>query len=139
MLSAAAKHKSSMENNGMYCMYHPDIRAGTEDGVQGVQWAHHEKLVIIDQSTAFVGGIDLCIGRYEIHGRNSLRKFSFPGMVSHILSFKWHNGPSLMKCISIPKISRNPDPNLIRYMESKLNFCEIPYHSHLWYIKSQPN
>ena len=77
MLSAGAKHKSSMENNGMYCMYHPDIRAGTEDGVQGVQWAHHEKLVIIDQSTAFVGGIDLCIGRYEIHGRKSLRKLFF--------------------------------------------------------------
>ena len=27
-------------------------------------WAHHEKLVIIDQSVAFVGGIDLAYGRW---------------------------------------------------------------------------
>lgn len=28
-------------------------------------WTHHEKLVIIDQSVAFVGGIDLAFGRYD--------------------------------------------------------------------------
>lgn len=28
-------------------------------------WAHHEKLCIIDQSVAFLGGIDLCYGRYD--------------------------------------------------------------------------
>lgn len=28
-------------------------------------WAHHEKVVIIDQSVAFVGGIDLAFGRWD--------------------------------------------------------------------------
>lgn len=28
-------------------------------------WAHHEKLCIIDQTVAFLGGIDLCYGRYD--------------------------------------------------------------------------
>ena len=28
-------------------------------------WAHHEKLVIVDQKIAFVGGIDLCYGRWD--------------------------------------------------------------------------
>lgn len=28
-------------------------------------WAHHEKLCVIDQTVAFVGGIDLCYGRYD--------------------------------------------------------------------------
>lgn len=28
-------------------------------------WAHHEKLCIVDQSIAFVGGIDLCYGRFD--------------------------------------------------------------------------
>nr|XP_030719482.1 phospholipase D1 isoform X1 [Globicephala melas] len=28
-------------------------------------WAHHEKLIIIDQSVAFVGGIDLAYGRWD--------------------------------------------------------------------------
>lgn len=28
-------------------------------------WSHHEKCVVIDQSVAFMGGIDLCFGRYD--------------------------------------------------------------------------
>lgn len=28
-------------------------------------WAHHEKICIIDQTMAFMGGIDLCYGRYD--------------------------------------------------------------------------
>uniref|UniRef100_A0A8D0HBB4 Phospholipase n=1 Tax=Sphenodon punctatus TaxID=8508 RepID=A0A8D0HBB4_SPHPU len=28
-------------------------------------WAHHEKLVVVDQSVAFVGGIDLAYGRWD--------------------------------------------------------------------------
>ncbi|XP_014276337.1 phospholipase D1 isoform X1 [Halyomorpha halys] len=28
-------------------------------------WAHHEKLVVIDQTVAFLGGIDLCYGRWD--------------------------------------------------------------------------
>nr|XP_048719976.1 phospholipase D1 isoform X2 [Caretta caretta] len=28
-------------------------------------WAHHEKLIVIDQSVAFVGGIDLAYGRWD--------------------------------------------------------------------------
>ncbi|EJD74136.1 phospholipase D [Loa loa] len=28
-------------------------------------WAHHEKLIVIDQLIAFVGGVDLCFGRWD--------------------------------------------------------------------------
>jgi phospholipase D1/2 len=28
-------------------------------------WSHHEKCVIIDQSIAFMGGVDLCFGRWD--------------------------------------------------------------------------
>lgn len=28
-------------------------------------WAHHEKMVAIDQSVAFVGGLDLAFGRWD--------------------------------------------------------------------------
>ena len=28
-------------------------------------WSHHAKLVIIDQSIAFVGGLDICYGRWD--------------------------------------------------------------------------
>ncbi|KAI9311735.1 hypothetical protein BX666DRAFT_2143485 [Dichotomocladium elegans] len=28
-------------------------------------WAHHEKILVIDSRLAFIGGIDLCFGRYD--------------------------------------------------------------------------
>lgn len=28
-------------------------------------WAHHEKIVVVDQTVAFLGGIDLCYGRWD--------------------------------------------------------------------------
>jgi phospholipase D1/2 len=28
-------------------------------------WSHHEKIVIIDKKVGFLGGIDLCYGRYD--------------------------------------------------------------------------
>ena len=43
-------------------MRHPDhapiLQAST------IFWAHHEKIVVVDQSLAFVGGLDLCYGRW---------------------------------------------------------------------------
>ena len=39
---------------------HPDPSRGGP-----LLWSHHEKLVIVDQSYAFVGGIDLCFGRWD--------------------------------------------------------------------------
>lgn len=42
-------------------MRHPDHYVGTGT----FMWAHHEKLVIIDQLIAFVGGVDLCYGRWD--------------------------------------------------------------------------
>ena len=32
---------------------------------QKLYWTHHQKFVVIDQQLAFLGGIDLCFGRYD--------------------------------------------------------------------------
>ncbi|AET40740.1 phospholipase D Ecym_6364 [Eremothecium cymbalariae DBVPG len=48
-------------------------------------WAHHEKLVVIDHTIAFMGGIDLCYGRYDTpehvlrDDSPELQKQNFPG------------------------------------------------------------
>ncbi|KAK5643236.1 hypothetical protein RI129_007081 [Pyrocoelia pectoralis] len=47
-------------NDNIKVMRHPQH---AKSGV--FLWAHHEKLVIVDQSIAFVGGIDLCYGRWD--------------------------------------------------------------------------
>lgn len=30
-------------------------------------WAHHEKILVVDQTYAFLGGVDLCYGRWDDH------------------------------------------------------------------------
>ncbi|XP_016989766.2 phospholipase D2 isoform X1 [Drosophila rhopaloa] len=54
--STLAKHEN------IKVMRHPDHARG---GI--LLWAHHEKIVVIDQSYAFMGGIDLCYGRWDDH------------------------------------------------------------------------
>ncbi|XP_013885644.1 phospholipase D1 [Austrofundulus limnaeus] len=41
-------------------MRHPDHVSSTV-----YLWAHHEKIIVVDQSVAFVGGIDLAYGRWD--------------------------------------------------------------------------
>lgn len=48
-------------------------------------WAHHEKMTVIDHSIAFMGGIDLCYGRYDTpqhvlrDDKSNLQDQIFPG------------------------------------------------------------
>ena len=48
-------------------------------------WSHHEKICIIDTQVAFLGGIDLCLGRYDTNDHpivdleDKNGKFMFPG------------------------------------------------------------
>ena len=35
--------------------------------VYSSRWSHHEKVVVVDRSIAFVGGIDLAFGRWDTH------------------------------------------------------------------------
>ena len=54
-------------------------------GTSSILWSHHEKLVIIDQKIAFVGGLDLCWGRYDtgkhpiVEEENSSHTYYYPG------------------------------------------------------------
>eukprot|EP01094_Clydonella_sp_ATCC50884_P017157 TRINITY_DN2931_c1_g1_i1.p1 TRINITY_DN2931_c1_g1~~TRINITY_DN2931_c1_g1_i1.p1 ORF type:complete len:1082 (+),score=270.33 TRINITY_DN2931_c1_g1_i1:44-3247(+) len=31
-----------------------------------VKWSHHQKTIVVDQRIAFVGGLDLCLGRWDL-------------------------------------------------------------------------
>eukprot|EP00602_Paraphysomonas_sp_CaronLab_P007254 CAMPEP_0185035158 /NCGR_PEP_ID=MMETSP1103-20130426/25973_1 /TAXON_ID=36769 /ORGANISM="Paraphysomonas bandaiensis, Strain Caron Lab Isolate" /LENGTH=1446 /DNA_ID=CAMNT_0027572105 /DNA_START=681 /DNA_END=5021 /DNA_ORIENTATION=+ len=44
------------------CLRHPNKIFGNS---RAILWSHHEKLVIIDRCTAFVGGLDLAFNRYD--------------------------------------------------------------------------
>ena len=49
-------------------------------------WSYNEKLVIIDQNIGYVGGLDLCWGRWDTHkhpifeAQNNQQEYYFPGI-----------------------------------------------------------
>jgi phospholipase D1/2 len=48
-------------------MRHPDHNVLENAADMTFYWAHHEKFIVIDYNTAFIGGIDLCFGRWDTH------------------------------------------------------------------------
>lgn len=46
---------------------HKNIKVFRHPGIIIPQlWSHHEKSVIIDEKVAFMGGLDICFGRWDI-------------------------------------------------------------------------
>lgn len=55
-----SKQRLQSKHKNIKVLRHPDhAKAGV------FFWAHHEKIVVVDQTVAFVGGLDLCYGRWD--------------------------------------------------------------------------
>ncbi|KAL2130596.1 hypothetical protein VTI74DRAFT_6195 [Chaetomium olivicolor] len=48
-------------------MRHPDHNVLENAADMTFYWAHHEKFIVIDYEMAFIGGLDLCFGRWDNH------------------------------------------------------------------------
>ena len=46
-------------------MRHPDHNVFENASDMTFYWAHHEKFIVIDYALAFIGGLDLCFGRWD--------------------------------------------------------------------------
>ncbi|KAL7275374.1 hypothetical protein RUND412_001679 [Rhizina undulata] len=57
--------KGSKGHGNIIVMRHPDHDPFLHGADVTFYWAHHEKFIVIDHKLAFVGGIDLCFGRYD--------------------------------------------------------------------------
>ncbi|GAA5896328.1 uncharacterized protein JCM6883_006870 [Sporobolomyces salmoneus] len=61
MSSAHTKHFLEDLHENISVMRHPD-HAG---GEMTMMWSHHEKVVVVDNSVACIGGLDICFGRWD--------------------------------------------------------------------------
>ena len=89
-------------------LQHPNIRVirHPDHTPLPIMWAHHEKCVVIDQWTAFVGGIDLCFGRWDTHGHKLVDLGSGTSDTTDHLLDRTMSGTSLMESIRIINSSR---------------------------------
>ena len=83
--SVALAINSLYTKRTLQCL-HPNIQITRHPkGTKSILWSHHEKLVIIDQRIAFVGGVDLCWGRYDtnshpiVEEENKDKLYYYPG------------------------------------------------------------
>lgn len=72
--SAHTKHalealcpKGTPGHGNIVVMRHPDHNVFENAGDMTFYWAHHEKFIVIDYAMAFIGGLDLCFGRWDNH------------------------------------------------------------------------
>ncbi|GAB1194296.1 hypothetical protein APSETT444_003540 [Aspergillus pseudonomiae] len=70
--SAHTKHalrnlcpEGSPGHGNIKILRHPDHNIFENAADMTLYWAHHEKFIVIDYALAFIGGIDLCFGRWD--------------------------------------------------------------------------
>lgn len=64
--SRHTKHALEKLHPNIKVMRHPDHTALEGKNVT-LFWAHHEKMMLIDRRVGFMGGIDLCYGRWDLN------------------------------------------------------------------------
>lgn len=88
----------------IHTMMHPNNRIPS-------MWSHHQKLVCCDETIAFIGGIDLCYGRYEDSDYNITDELetNFPGRdYCNVFLENESNGPSEQSVVERSKQPRMP-------------------------------
>lgn len=53
-------------HGNIHIMRHPDHNMFENLGDMTFYWAHHEKFIVVDYELAFIGGLDLCYGRWDV-------------------------------------------------------------------------
>ncbi|KAK6355022.1 hypothetical protein TWF696_004149 [Orbilia brochopaga] len=59
--------KGSPGHGNIRVMRHPEHNVLNRGGDMTFYWAHHEKYCVVDHELAFIGGLDLCFGRWDLH------------------------------------------------------------------------
>jgi phospholipase D1/2 len=57
--------KGTPGHGNISVMRHPDHNVFENVSDMTFYWAHHEKFIVIDYALAFIGGLDLCFGRWD--------------------------------------------------------------------------
>ena len=57
--------KGSPGHGNILVVRHPDHNVFQHASDMTFYWAHHEKFIVVDYNVAFIGGLDLCFGRWD--------------------------------------------------------------------------
>ncbi|KAI8052677.1 hypothetical protein BDF21DRAFT_441216 [Thamnidium elegans] len=92
---------------------HPDHRS-IDNNV--LFWSHHEKVVVVDNRLAFLGGLDLCWGRYDTQSHR-LTDYPAEGHPNEVFPGQDYSNPRVKDFLSIAQydltlVDRNSTPRM---------------------------
>lgn len=100
-------------------MRHPDHNVLENASDMTFYWAHHEKFIVIDYDMAFIGGLDLCFGRWD--NRQHVLADAHPaGVQNEIFPGQDFNNNRIMDFQSVNDWKSNE--------VSKADFGRMPWH-----------
>jgi phospholipase D1/2 len=100
-------------------MRHPDHNVFENAADMTFYWAHHEKFIVIDWNLAFIGGLDLCFGRWDRHA-HPLADVHPAGVVGEVWPGQDFNNNRIMDFKSVQHWKDNE--------LSKAEYGRMPWH-----------
>lgn len=100
-------------------MRHPDHNVFENASDMTFYWAHHEKFIVIDYAMAFIGGLDLCYGRWD-EKQHPLADVHPSGVQNEIFPGQDFNNNRIMDFQSVEDWKSN--------QLSKAEFGRMPWH-----------
>ncbi|KAH8882570.1 phospholipase D/nuclease [Thozetella sp. PMI_491] len=100
-------------------MRHPDHNVLENAADMTFYWAHHEKFIVIDYEKAFIGGLDLCFGRWD-HHQHQLADMHPSGVVNEIWPGQDFNNNRVMDFKNVQDWKQNE--------LSKADYGRMPWH-----------
>ncbi|KAF2450253.1 phospholipase D/nuclease [Karstenula rhodostoma CBS 690.94] len=100
-------------------MRHPDHNVFENAGDMTFYWAHHEKFVVVDYAVAFIGGLDLCYGRWD-NKQHPLADVHPSGVQNEIFPGQDFNNNRIMDFQSVDDWKSN--------QLSKAEYGRMPWH-----------
>lgn len=100
-------------------MRHPDHNVLENAADMTFLWAHHEKFMVIDYEMAFIGGLDLCFGRWDDH-QHALADIHPEGVIHEIWPGQDFNNNRVMDFQNVQDWDKNE--------LSKADYGRMPWH-----------
>ncbi|KFY18822.1 hypothetical protein V491_04688 [Pseudogymnoascus sp. VKM F-3775] len=100
-------------------MRHPDHNVFENAADMTFYWAHHEKFIVIDYAIAFIGGLDLCFGRWDSH-QHALADVHPAGVAEEIWPGQDFNNNRVMDFHNVDDWEQN--------QISKAEYGRMPWH-----------
>ena len=106
-------------HGNIHVMRHPDHNVFENMGDMTFYWAHHEKFIVIDYHQAFIGGLDLCYGRWDVR-QHLLADVHPSGVQNEVFPGQDFNNNRIMDFKSVEDWNNNE--------LNKTDFGRMPWH-----------